>query len=658
MGVVATWLVQGGLGYAVDNFTAAGIVTPDALAELDCTHFEALGVSSPGDRQKLFFLVHRIKMAIKKEREGGAAKNGRNAAKPESHAEPPSTRVLTAREEELAAIVAAKIEQSQSHGESSEQQVATSPAKTPTKSPKSSPSKIPAPSNSRSPSRLTPPRSTGLAKKQNSTSTSPGETTTPSQNRKLNSTRTGSQDIGAKDEIVNDDTADIRRSKRIVQKSTKGESSVTTNKSPQQTPAETRTSKLSNGGVTKPSESRTGSAPKKSLTGSTVSANPSVSRRSSSGLKTPQPKSKVSLGNSNTSSALPQPSRLTSKLHNPSKSTRTGKQLSSIPADEVLPMSPMIPPNLENEENNGTRQRKPNLVQPKSLSCRSLNNNSLASSGKYGGTNDTSDGEESDAESVGGSSISSRGSRSLRGRRTTTGGSSSTNRNRRATDNHSTSGNVSDSDSSVKSSKRRRSMGVPAPKTKSKLVKGRASDVASTTRRPVSATASSTTRTSAGQTSNQTKKGPGKGAPSMTIKGGITPELSFKAQIAALREKVAFDHEVEATIFQDDDDDDDDDHMIRVIVRKRPFNKQKSPDGIDAIQALEYGDYGKMLVYQPITRVDLTKEVQKVPFCFDGVFDEEYDNAHIYNKSVRNMIPVVLDGQHATVFAFGATGSG
>ena len=133
-------------------------------------------------------------------------------------------------------------------------------------------------------------------------------------------------------------------------------------------------------------------------------------------------------------------------------------------------------------------------------------------------------------------------------------------------------------------------------------------------------------------------------------------EPTQKAQIEALRQEVAMEHELFSdAIFQDDDDDDD--HMIRVIVRKRPFNKHKSSD-IDVIHPLEYGYYGKMLVYQPMTRVDLTKEINKIPFSFDSVFDEKYDNSQIYDKSVRNMIPVVLDGQHATVFAFGATGSG
>ena len=32
MGVVATWLAGCGLEHAVENFTAAGIVTPDSLA--------------------------------------------------------------------------------------------------------------------------------------------------------------------------------------------------------------------------------------------------------------------------------------------------------------------------------------------------------------------------------------------------------------------------------------------------------------------------------------------------------------------------------------------------------------------------------------------------------------------------------------------------
>jgi SAM domain (Sterile alpha motif) len=65
MGLVATWLSGIGLSSAVPTFQAAGIVTPDALAELDVAHFEALGILDPDDRRKLFYLVQRIKLAVR-----------------------------------------------------------------------------------------------------------------------------------------------------------------------------------------------------------------------------------------------------------------------------------------------------------------------------------------------------------------------------------------------------------------------------------------------------------------------------------------------------------------------------------------------------------------------------------------------------------------
>jgi SAM domain (Sterile alpha motif) len=69
MGLVATWLSGIGLSHAIPSFKAAGIVTPSALAELDLAHYEALGVTEPTDRRKLFYLVQRIKMAVDQEEE-------------------------------------------------------------------------------------------------------------------------------------------------------------------------------------------------------------------------------------------------------------------------------------------------------------------------------------------------------------------------------------------------------------------------------------------------------------------------------------------------------------------------------------------------------------------------------------------------------------
>jgi Kinesin motor domain len=202
---------------------------------------------------------------------------------------------------------------------------------------------------------------------------------------------------------------------------------------------------------------------------------------------------------------------------------------------------------------------------------------------------------------------------------------------------------MSDSDSSVSSRRRRQTIGrLPAPTTKTGLTKGRTSDVG----------ASQNTRsTTSGMDFKKDSKGKGR-----TIHSTFNPDSSWKAQIDALRAEVALDHELFAdSIFHADDDEEDD--LIRVIVRKRPFSADK-PSDIDVIHPLEYGLYGKMLVYQPNTRVDLTKEINTIPFAFDGVFGEQYNNLQIYEKSVRNLIPVVLDGQHATVFAFGCTGSG
>ena len=181
---------------------------------------------------------------------------------------------------------------------------------------------------------------------------------------------------------------------------------------------------------------------------------------------------------------------------------------------------------------------------------------------------------------------------------------------------------------------------LQAPKTKTSVSKGRTSDVGAT-------------KSSTRPTGIAAKK-PSKGK---TIHGSSNSETSWKAQIDALRNEVNLDHELFADSMFPTGDDDVEDDLIRVIVRKRPFSADK-PSDIDVIHPLEYGFYGKMLVYQPTTRVDLTKEVNTVPFAFDGVFGEQYNNLEIYQKSVRNLIPVVLDGQHATVFAFGCTGSG
>lgn len=576
MGLVATWLAGCGLSHAVPNFTAAGIVTPAALAELDLAHYEALGVSSAEDRRKLFYLVQRIKLAVEKERK----ENANKATTPASLEEQVDALVQATTSSTSSPAMASKEnesprEQTKLVSPSSSGTGENPPYKSGIPSPKTSPKR-----NS-PPSKLTPPKALS-----NRRVTSAGETTTappkePSSQLTKKDSASEEGDIdgsstwedGEEDECADD------------------EASIAVNKTGPATRRSKRIAEKGNGstGIAK----RSVSPKKKTLT---------KPKFGTSGLKTPQTKTRAG-------SSLPRSATRStrSQLQNPSKSMRTGKQLSTIPADKIAPMSPLttVPP--------------PQLGAQKTTANKSGISSRTAKS-KLRGSNSGSASENSDSES----------SRSRRSRRTTMAG----HLNR-------SNGSMSDSDSSV-NRRRRKSMGrVPAPKTRTSLTKGRVSNIGGTTKK---STIKPTTSTAG-------KKGPKK-----TIYGNGAVDTSFKTQIEALRQEVSLDYELfcEDAFHEDDEEEDD---LIRVIVRKRPFSQVK-PSDIDVIHPLEYGYYGKMLVYQPNTRVDLTKEINTVPFAFDGVFGEQYNNSQIYDKSVKNLIPVVLDGQHSTVFAFGCTGSG
>lgn len=135
---------------------------------------------------------------------------------------------------------------------------------------------------------------------------------------------------------------------------------------------------------------------------------------------------------------------------------------------------------------------------------------------------------------------------------------------------------------------------------------------------------------------------------------------SFKAQIAQLRA----DNEDEHILFNSPeslaDFEDEEDMRIRVVIRKRPMSRAEitAAGDVDVIHPLDYGSYGKILAYHPRTRVDLTKEIETVPFAFDNCFDETSTNVQIYERTVRGLIPSLFEGQWASIFAYGQTGSG
>lgn len=139
---------------------------------------------------------------------------------------------------------------------------------------------------------------------------------------------------------------------------------------------------------------------------------------------------------------------------------------------------------------------------------------------------------------------------------------------------------------------------------------------------------------------------------------GGSESSSWESQVAYLRE----DNNAEHELFRDQNGDDlyEYDMRIRVIVRKRPLSTKEAEKsgGIDVIHPLDYGEFGKVLVYQPKTRVDLTKEIETSAFAYDNVYDERSTNVDIYQRSLRSLIVPFFQGQWSTVFAYGQTGSG
>ncbi|KAL7542125.1 hypothetical protein ACHAXR_011523 [Thalassiosira sp. AJA248-18] len=151
---------------------------------------------------------------------------------------------------------------------------------------------------------------------------------------------------------------------------------------------------------------------------------------------------------------------------------------------------------------------------------------------------------------------------------------------------------------------------------------------------------------------------------------GQAEDKSWATQIGQLRQSFDVEHEQYLENYNaanndgNEDSDDDDEKQyemrIRVIVRKRPMSQKESTDGleVDVIHPLEYNSYGRILVHQPKTKLDLTKEIETSSFAFDNVFDEHSHNGLIYERAVQSLIPGVFRGKWASVFAYGQTGSG
>ena len=100
---------------------------------------------------------------------------------------------------------------------------------------------------------------------------------------------------------------------------------------------------------------------------------------------------------------------------------------------------------------------------------------------------------------------------------------------------------------------------------------------------------------------------------------------------------------------------------IRVVVRKRPLNRReiaKAEEDIVTMKRPEADEPSQLVVWEPRTKVDLTKYTERHEFAFDDVFPVEVDNDEVYNTTVHPLIPTIFDRCKVTCFAYGQTGSG
>ncbi|KAH8402077.1 hypothetical protein KR009_009538 [Drosophila setifemur] len=98
-------------------------------------------------------------------------------------------------------------------------------------------------------------------------------------------------------------------------------------------------------------------------------------------------------------------------------------------------------------------------------------------------------------------------------------------------------------------------------------------------------------------------------------------------------------------------------HQILVCVRKRPLNRRELGE-LRELDVVSVPSKDMLVVHEPRKHVDLVKFLDNHSFRFDYVFNEDCDNATVYQFTARPLVRHVFDGGMATCFAYGQTGSG
>ena len=95
---------------------------------------------------------------------------------------------------------------------------------------------------------------------------------------------------------------------------------------------------------------------------------------------------------------------------------------------------------------------------------------------------------------------------------------------------------------------------------------------------------------------------------------------------------------------------------IRVVVRKRPlFGKEIQRNDRDILTVVSDNS---LVVQELKEKVDLTKYIEEHSFTFDNVFEQDQDNAALYDECVLPLVSETFKGAKTTCFAYGQTGSG
>lgn len=665
--LVQTWLSAIGLSpQIIETFEAAGIVNPVDLAELEVCHYPALGVQDAADRKKLFYLVQRVKMAV-------PAENDIMSPTPSSQQAgdtPMQTKgqltdsfdidheldddgIDDALEEQYKPLLHESDNSFQSM-EDEEEWTSDEPPSPPINQSADSLDRSylkdsPSPRNKREAAflkrrgarleKLTPPRKTVVdspspdkRKTKKSPRVSkrvPSENSSPSPEKPKRNTETRRQVLArlkrdnSKDDIVMnssiEDSSPSPTKRKVKRKSPKKSAfdmePITTSLSddvPLEPPKTTRRSrrleeKLNKNDVSNDDEKSLGS--KHSAT-----SHGSRTRRSARAKNT----GTDTFGNDSqrTSSKGVSGITSTSKKERKSKLQNPTKRLSTIPSDRPSIMSPVAT----------------------ITSADDIINDILG---------------DDDVVSV--KSSSSRGSsrQSLSAPRTRT--FSSDDRSYRS--GNSTKSNTSRGGTrkSAKSSLANRAKSTP----KGRVSMSNNRDLSPSKAFPGLDTTKSRSFDEFGKKDPETPKSTKSNASGTVFVHGGRTDKSWSTRVNASREANVLKHQEETTGMNLEGDREEE-MRIRVVVRKRPMSKKEASkkDEVDVIHPLRYSSYGRVLVYQPKTRVDLTKEIETLPFAFDNVFAENSNNMQIYDETIRPLIPGAFAGRWASVFAYGQTGSG